>query len=463
MNSSDTTQPINKALLDACIHCGLCLPACPTYLATGREMESPRGRIYLLTQWNSGEQELTPRLSEHIETCLGCLGCVTACPSGVQYGSILNAARPHIAAMRPANERAIMRFAFSNVLPNYALLQIGGWFLRWWQLFRMSAFLKFLALPTAEYEQAAREGTLINPARKMLLRLHEWEAFLPKVPKHEALPRSSEQASETQPKVQLFFGCVMDVFYNHVNQACFRLLEAQGKNVQVPPQTCCGALAMHAGETDIARNLARQNIALLEKSAGPIAVTAAGCGAMLKEYPELFNDDPQWHERAENVAKRFVDITEALADGSFKAAVTAQFKQKANASGKPLGVAYHAACHLAHAQNVREAPQSLLQGAVQDLGADTMHLIPLREAEHCCGSAGIYNLLNTELSMKVLERKMEFIQQTGADIVVTTNPGCMLQLEAGARERGLNIKVLHLCELLDSIYSAQSDSTPNHL
>ncbi|HEY9717660.1 MAG TPA: heterodisulfide reductase-related iron-sulfur binding cluster, partial [Trichormus sp.] len=454
MSSSETTQPINKALLDACIHCGLCLPACPTYLATGREMESPRGRIYLLTQWNSGEQELTPRLSEHIETCLGCLGCVTACPSGVQYGSILNAARPHIAAQRPAGERAIMRFAFRKILPNYDLLQIGGWFLRWWQMLRMGALLKFLATPTAEYEQAAREGKLINPARKLLLRLHEWEALTPKVPQHKPLPRASNKAADAQPTVQLFSGCVMDVFYNHVNHACLRLLEAQGNNVQVPPQTCCGALAMHAGETDIARNLARQNIALLEQSDGPIAVTAAGCGAMLKEYPELFNDDPQWHERAEKVAKRFVDITEALAGGSFKAGVNEKFKQATNACSEPLGVAYHAACHLAHAQNVREAPQSLLQNAVQDVGPDTMHLIPLREAEHCCGSAGIYNLLNTELSMKVLERKMEFIQQTGASVVVTTNPGCMLQLEAGARERGLDVTVRHLCELLDAIYSA---------
>jgi glycolate oxidase iron-sulfur subunit len=347
-----------------------------------------------------------------------------------------------------------MRFAFQRILPNYPLLQIGGWFLRWWQLLRLGAVLKWLALPTAEYEEAARNDQLINPARRLLFRLHQWEAFVPKVSRHRLLAPASAQANAKQAKVQLFSGCIMDVFYNHVNQACLRLLEAQGNHVQVPAQNCCGALAMHAGETDIARDLAKQNIALLEATEGPIAVTAAGCGAMLKEYPELFTDDPKWHERAEKLANRFVDITEILADGTFKTYASDQFKRQVESTGKTIGVAYHAACHLAHAQNVREAPQKLLQQAAQEIGADSMHLIPLREAEHCCGSAGIYNLLHTELSMKILERKMELIEQCGAALVVTTNPGCMLQLEAGARERGLSITVSHLCELLDAIYCA---------
>jgi len=458
MTSSEVIQPIDKSLLDACIHCGLCLPACPTYLATGREMESPRGRIYLLSQWNSGEQELSPRLGEHIESCLGCLGCVTACPSGVEYGSILNFARPYIAQQRPAAERAIMRFSFKHVLPNYSLLQIGGWFLRWWQFFRLGAVLKWLAVPSPAYEEAARQGGLINPARKLLYRLHEWEAFLPKIPRHSPLPRRSptNSISESTP-VQLFSGCIMDVFYNHVNHACFRLLQAQGRSVQVPAQNCCGALAMHAGETDIARQLAKQNITLLEKTEGPIAVTAAGCGAMLKEYGELLDHDPVWRERAIGLAKRFVDITEILAAGKFQTAPQPGVKESAGSDEQtPLAVAYHAACHLAHAQGVREAPESLLRQAAQDVGAASMHLIPLREAEHCCGSAGIYNLLNTQLSMKILERKMDFIEQTGASVVVTTNPGCMLQLEVGARDRGLKITVSHLCELLDSIYCTRS-------
>lgn len=436
-------------MLDACIHCGLCLPACPTYLATGREMESPRGRISLLSQWSSGEQEMSPRLAEHIETCLGCLGCQTACPSGVQYESILNIARPYIAEQRPPAARHLMRTIFARVLPDYKLLRLGGNLLRFWQQLNLGALLKWLALPSEEFARAAERGELVNPVRKVLYRLHVMESLLPRVPKFKPLPRQSWNQGEKKGTVQLFSGCVMDVFYNHVNHACLRLLKAQQKIVSVPQQTCCGALAMHSGEIDIARGLAKQNIEYFEATEGPIVVTAAGCGAMLKQYGELLNDDNEWSQRAHKLAERFVDITEALAEGDFQRPDTSSFSRRFTTA---LNVAYHAACHLAHAQNVREAPEKLLQQAATAIGADKMRLVPLREAEHCCGSAGIYNLINTELSMKVLERKMDFVQATGATMLVTTNPGCMLQLEAGARERGLKLTVLHLCELLDAIF-----------
>jgi len=444
--SETEVAPIDKQLLDACIHCGLCLPACPTYLATGREMESPRGRIYLLSQWNAGEQDLSPRLSEHIDSCLGCLGCQTACPSGVQYEKILNAARPHIAAMRPPVQRAIMRFSFRNVLPNYPLLHFFGTLLRWWQTLKLGTLLRFIAVPSQEMAEAGEAGTLVFPLRQLFYRLHIWESFLPRVPVFRPLVGS--KASTNGETVQLFSGCVMDVFYNHVNRACQRLLEEQGKSVCIPEQGCCGALAMHAGEEDIARDLARKNIEYFEKTSGSIVVTAAGCGAMLKEYPELFHKEPQWEERAKKVAARSLDVTEALAEGKFAQVSQSHFKQQ---YGDSAAVAYHAACHLAHAQKVRLAPEALITQAAQELGS-SLKLIPLREAEHCCGSAGIYNLLNTQLSMKVLERKMEFIQQSGANIIVTTNPGCMLQLDMGARRAGLSVTVLHLAEFLDSLY-----------
>lgn len=411
---------ISAELLSACIHCGLCLPACPTYLATGREMESPRGRIYLLSQWQQGNLELTPRLAEHIESCLGCLGCQTACPSGVQYEQILNQARPHLAEMRSRRVRKIMRFVFSKVLPDYSRLRLMGKLLRMWQSSGGKKILQ--SMPWM---------------KKMLGRLDRWQSMLPVVPSHHPIPKQSWRSGEKRGAVNLFIGCIMDIFYNQVNHACQRLLLSQRRVVNVPEQTCCGALAFHAGEADIARQLAKTNIELFENQAGDIVVTAAGCGAMLKEYPHLFETSDDWHGRAEQFSARVRDITEELKSGVF--------------ADKPQPVsrkvAYHAACHLAHAQKIREIPEVLLSQV------PGLQLIPLEESEHCCGSAGIYNLLHEELATRVLDRKIEYIKQTGADTVVTTNPGCMLQIENGLRDAGLDIKVKHLAELLDEAYS----------
>jgi len=427
---------IDKDLLAGCIHCGLCLPACPTYLATGRETESPRGRIYLLTQWQAGNQELTDRMAEHIDSCLGCLGCQTACPSGVKYEEILNQSRPYLAARRSTLATSIMRFAFSQVLPRYALLHFLGALLRIWQQVAGRSFLKkFAATPTPD--------TTPTPWQAMVQRLAAWEAFTPAVPSHIPLPRlvhPRATASDQPQKVALFAGCVMDVFYNHVNHASVKLMVRQGQSVEVPKQTCCGALAFHAGEVDIATKLARENISLFGSSQTPIVVTSAGCGAMLKHYGHLLSDDKEFVSRAEAFSKRVVDLSEFLAHHEF------------NRQPKPLPetTTYHQACHLGHAQNVRKEPALLLDTVAQQPGSAP--LVPLIESEHCCGSAGIYNLFNTELSLAVLDRKLDFLEQTGAKVVVTSNPGCMLQLEAGIEARELPVKVMHLAELLDQVY-----------
>ncbi len=410
---------LDRSLLDACIHCGLCLPACPTYLATGREMESPRGRIYLLNLFASGAEPLTPRLAEHIESCLGCLGCQTACPSGVRYEQILDQARPHMAALRNRRTRRLMRFIFSRVLPDYGKLRAIGKLLRLWQSAGGQKLVS--ALPWL---------------RRAFGRLIRWQSFLPTVPQFEPLPRQSWISGQKKGTVQLFAGCVMDIFYNQVNHACARLLAAQRKIVAVPEQTCCGALAFHAGEIDIARQQAKRNIELLEPKDGEIVVTAAGCGAMLKGYGELLEHEPEWSQRASEFSSRIRDITEALAEGEF--AVKPRRIERT--------VTYHAACHLAHAQNVREAPARLLS-AIEGL-----KIIALEEHEHCCGSAGIFNLTHTELSLSVLERKIAYLSATGADTVITTNPGCMLQLETGLKSAGLKMKTQHLVELLDDAY-----------
>ncbi|HEY9759783.1 MAG TPA: (Fe-S)-binding protein [Oculatellaceae cyanobacterium] len=485
---------IDPGLLSACIHCGLCLPACPTYLASGRETESPRGRIYLLSQWASGQLPFDDDLYEHIDTCLGCLGCQTACPSGVKYEQIINQARPKLAEKRAGAQRWIMRFVFAYVLPNYLLLRMQGVFLRFWQALKIDQLLASVAAQAEKkVEQSGEAAPHLIPQKKSLfLAFAQWHQFLPPVPPFRKLPRiasscasgaagAQKNIAAKSAAVQLFSGCMMDIFYNHVNHDTMKLLVAQNRTVENPEQTCCGALAFHAGESDIALNLAKKNIALFEKTTGQIAVTAAGCGAMLKEYGHLLKDDPQWVERAKRFSERVVDITEALADGRFTPK-TQDFG--ANAKQKPLKVAYHAACHLAHAQSVRNAPKSLLTllselpgvtsgGTAVDRSAAVLAagdassrldgttvpltqpvtLVPLKDAEHCCGSAGIYNLLHPEMALKVLDMKMDNIEATGADFVVTTNPGCLLQLATGVKRRRLSIEVEHLCEFLARYYT----------
>ncbi|HEY9676493.1 MAG TPA: (Fe-S)-binding protein [Drouetiella sp.] len=456
--SSDTsslidtsTGLIDKQLLDSCIHCGLCLPACPTYLATGREMESPRGRIYLLAQWNEGKLPLEGRLAEHIDSCLGCLGCQTACPSGVKYEHILDQARPHLSKRKPGYQRFAMRFGFKHLLPNYPRLHLFARLLLIWQNLNGANFLRSLAGVSVDQNLInAREPS--NPLQKLFFRAWQAEALLPEIPSFKPLPQKSWRSGEKRNLVQLFAGCVMDVFYNSVNHASIDLLKAQGSVVEVPEQTCCGALAAHAGETDIMLDLAKQNIRFLEKTEGPIVVTSAGCGAMMKQYGEFLHSDKEYAERAAAFSSRIVDITEELAKHEFERKDSATRVSKTK-------IAYHAACHLAHAQGVREAPQKLLMDLAVDAnagasGENKIELIPLRESEHCCGSAGIYNLLHTDMSMDVLERKMDFIAETGADTLVTTNPGCMLQIKAGVKNRNLDVKVKHLCELLRDAYCA---------
>jgi glycolate oxidase iron-sulfur subunit len=456
--SSKANQPtgvIDKQLLDACIHCGLCLPACPTYLATGREMESPRGRIYLLSQWNDGTLPLDSRLAEHIDSCLGCFGCQTACPSGVDYANILEQARPHISARKPGYQRFAMRFGFKSLLPNYPRLHMLASLMRKWQSLNGSEMLRKLAGVKPNQAIAGNAPLALNPLRKLFYRLWQCDALLPQIPSFKPLPKKSWKSGEKRGTVQLFAGCVMDVFYNSVNHASIDLLQAQGQVVEVPEQTCCGALAAHAGETDIMLALAKRNIRSLEPTKGPIVVTSAGCGAMMKQYGEHFHNDEEWGARAAAISDRIVDITEELAKHPFE--------RKDSAKDIPaLKIAYHAACHLAHAQNIREAPQKLLLDFAVDVNATSstsnkIELIPLREAEHCCGSAGIYNLLHTELSMEVLNRKMDFIAESGADTVVTTNPGCMLQITAGVKQRRLPVQVLHLCELLRDAYCVKDN------
>ncbi len=437
---ADASPGIDESLLNACIHCGLCLPACPTYLVTGRESESPRGRIYLLNQWQTGEQGYSDRLAEHIDSCLGCLGCQTACPSGVNYEGILSQARVALAQKRDWKLKALLRFVFQQLLPDYKRLEQFGAALRIWQKLKFRQLLQSLA------------NLLPVPA---LLRLVALEANLPDIPPFVPLAKKSWQSGKKDETVQFFAGCIMNIFYNNVNQAAVRVLLSQGQIVEVPEQTCCGALALHAGEKDIAQALAKRNIEYFGGKEGKIVVTSSGCAAMLKEYGQLFDSNDPWLARANAFAGRVQDITEFLACHQFNENVLRQ------ASLPVDSVAYHAACHLAHAQHIRLAPKKLLEElalALSNSEGQAKHdltLIPLVDEEHCCGSAGIYNVLHPDMASKVLATKIVNLKNTGAQMVVTTNPGCLLQLQAGVRLNGLDVQVCHLVELLDQAYCHQ--------
>jgi len=283
-----------------------------------------------------------------------------------------------------------------------------------------------------------------------LNRLKAYAAFVPEVPEYFPHPerRAASPAVPANATVQLFSGCVMDVLYNQVNHATARLLSMQGCPVERNDQTCCGALAFHAGEIEIARKLAKENIEKFESTEGKIIVTSAGCGAMLKEYGHLFAPEEKensWRQRAEKFSSRVRDVVEVLSP----------FKIASASMALPSdSVAYHAACHLAHAQGIRNEPKEILlelQKKLAEAGKN-LRIVELKDAEHCCGSAGIYNVINTELSLEVLNRKMENIDDTGTQVVVTTNPGCLLQLNAGTELSNSPVQVMHLAEYVSRAY-----------
>jgi glycolate oxidase iron-sulfur subunit len=428
---------IDQNLLNACIHCGLCLPACPTYLATGRELESPRGRIYLLNLWQQKKEPFSERMAEHLDSCLGCFGCQTACPSGVNYEAIFNQAKAQVNMVTPFWLKFPRYLAFKWLLPNDALLKIAGNFLRFWQQSKADKALHVILAPFTKMS--------------MIKEILRWQSLMPSVPMHQDLPATSIGCDEKAAIVHLFKGCIMDIFYNQVNRESIALLALSASSVQVPEQTCCGALALHSGERSLARQLAQENIAKFACNSGPIVVTASGCAAMLKSYPELFDKDDAWHDKAKVFSSRIQDLPEFLAKHDF-----AILNKNVNNLSKPMSVGYHAACHLSHAQGIRLAPKLLLENFAQAIntvaGKQVIKLIPLMEEEHCCGSAGIYNLGHPILSEKILNRKMEMIKNSGVSLIVTTNPGCMLQLESGIKQQSLDIQVLHLATLLSKAY-----------
>ena len=412
--------------VNQCVHCGLCLAYCPTFSILGTEMYSPRGRIFLIKSMAEGRIGLTDSAAAHLDLCLGCRACETVCPSGVPYGQLIEAARADIERQRPGGPlRRLFRWVnFSVLLPHPRLLSLAAAGLRFYQvsglqrLVRASGVLRLLPGPLAS-----------------------WEPLLPTIPAaadRALLPEVTPADGVKRATVGLLTGCVQQVAFGPQNRATARVLARNGADVIAPrTQTCCGALHAHGGEHDTALELARKTIIAFE-SAGveQVVVNTSGCGAHMKAYGTLLADDPKWAERARRFAARVSDISEFLAREPLRGPL------------RPLvrTVTYHDPCHVAHGQKIRKEPRALLH-QIPGLTVKELH-----EADWCCGSAGTYNLTQPEMAGQLQRRKIENIRATGAEAVITANPGCIIQIQQGLAGGARPIRVLHIVELLDEAY-----------
>ncbi|MFC4005653.1 (Fe-S)-binding protein [Nonomuraea purpurea] len=389
-------------LINDCVHCGFCLPTCPTYALWGEEMDSPRGRIHLMKQHVEGTP-ITPEMAGHFDACLGCMACVTACPSGVQYDRLIEQTRVEVERehVREPQERAVREIVF-QLFPYPRRLRL----LRptMWLAERMAPFLR-----------------RANPS------LGAMAALAPRVEHRQRLPRLVRARGERRAVVGMLMGCVQREFFPQVNAATARVLALEGCDVVIPPeQGCCGALSVHAGRGEQARRLAGQVVRTFERAGvDTVVVNAAGCGSSMKEYAELLGREPGF---------RVVDLSEYLAE----------LGPVAKRHPLPLTVAYHDACHLAHAQGVRSQPRELLSG-IPDL---EVREIP--ESAICCGSAGTYNLFQPQAAHDLGDRKAAALRTTGAELLVSANPGCTMQIASAMRRAGAGIRVAHTAEVLDA-------------
>ena len=418
----DPHRPPDRELLDDCVHCGFCLPTCPTYQLWGEEMDSPRGRIYLMDLAEKGEIGLDGALHEHIDACLGCMACVSSCPSGVRYDRLLEAVRPQLErnVTRTRSDRLFRRAIFA--------------------LFPHRGRLRAAALPGALYQRLRTIPVVARLTATLPGRLAAVESLLPPVRVREAfarLPVRTPADGPTRLRIALLAGCVQDVFFHHVNTATVRVLAAEGCEVLVPrEQRCCGALELHSGREPSALARARRTIGVFERlhaehPVDHIVTNVAGCGSSMKEYGALLSDDPEWAQRAAAFSDKVRDVHEVLAS----------LEPVAPRHPVRARVVYHDACHLGHAQGVRVQPRAVLRTV------PGLELVEVPEADLCCGSAGIYNLVAPEAAAELGARKAAHVRDSRPDLVVTANPGCLLQLR---RHLGADIPLLHPVQVLDA-------------
>ena len=419
----DQHHPPERELIDDCVHCGFCLPTCPTYALWGEEMDSPRGRIYLMKLGAEGKAEMTSTFVEHFDRCLGCMACITACPSGVQYEKLIETTRAQIERNHPRSfaDRAFRKLIFA--------------------LFPHPRRLRAMALPLLFYQRSGLQTLVRRSGILRLLppRLQSIEALLPDLSRESLrghMPQTIPAQGTKDKRVGLLLGCVQQVFFANVNQATARVLAAEGCEVVIPPdQGCCGALMVHSGLEEQALIFARRTIdSFAQAQVDAIAINAAGCGSSMKEYGYLLRDDPAYAERARKFAAKCKDISEILCE----------LPRQAERHPLPLRVAYHDACHLQHAQQIKKQPRDLLQEI------PGLQVVEVPESALCCGSAGIYNLIEPQAAQQLGDRKVQNVLSTGAEMVVSSNPGCLLQLRNGLERAGKVMPTRHIVELLDA-------------
>jgi glycolate oxidase iron-sulfur subunit len=421
----DEQHPPDPKLIDTCVHCGFCLSTCPSYRVIGKEMDSPRGRIYLMDALNEGEIALNTATVEHFDSCLGCLACVTTCPSGVQYDKLIAATRPQVERNYPRSlpERLYRQIIFSlfpypnRLRPLLALLlvyqKLGG-------------------------QKLVRSTKLLQ---RLSPRLAAMESILPKISFQsfrDNLPTVIPAQGEKRYRVGMILGCVQRLFFSPVNEATVRVLTANGCEVVIPKtQGCCAALPHHQGQEEQAKVLARQMIdSFADTGLDAVIINAAGCGHTLKEYGHLLQHDPEYREKAKEFAAKVKDVQEFLAT----VGLTVKLSPLAD---KPLTLVYQDACHLLHGQKISVQPRQLLR---QIPGVQLREPI---DAALCCGSAGVYNMLQPEVANELGKQKVQNLLNTGADLITSANPGCTLQITQHLQLQGKSISILHPMELLD--------------
>ena len=410
-------------LLDKCVHCGFCLPACPTYVLWGDEMDSPRGRIWMMRQATTGNAPLDQTFQTHIDNCLGCMSCMTACPSGVEYNKLIETTRAQLETNIPrsASDSLFRKLLFAT--------------------FPHPTRLKFLGVPIALYQRSGLQAIVRATGLLKLLpkRLQAMESLLPTVPLNpfHQLPEAITPNTSIRGRVAMLTGCVQDAYFAHVNAATARVLSAEGYEVMIPPhQTCCGALPFHAGLESEAAGYAKRLITTFEQTqADYYVINSAGCGSTMKDYPNLFHTDPAWAARAAAFSAKCRDISELLT----------QLPPISPRNPLPLRVAYHDACHLRHAQAVYDQPREILAQIPE------LNVAEIAEGNLCCGSAGVYNLLHPETADELADRKLTHVLATNAEAIISANPGCLLQLQSALRRNGHSeLPTFHMVELLDA-------------
>jgi len=421
LNRFDDIDRPQKKIVDDCVHCGFCLSACPTYIETGNELDSPRGRIYLMGSVLDNKIALSDSVVEHLDKCLGCLACETACPSGVEYRFLIEASRSQIERnyKRSAGDKLFRGLLFS-ILPYPKKL---GRILPFIYLYNKSGIRKLF--------------NSFGVLKRISSSLNRLEQMIPDVDtmRVKEFPEVISPDTEKKYRVALLTGCIQNVFFSETNISTINVLKKLGCEIVIPgEQSCCGALSVHTGRLGEGRDFARKIIDIFSSlDVDAFIINSAGCGSAVKEYAYLLSEDPNYSQKAKRLAEKTKDIMEFIDEIGIDR----------NLNDLNMKITYQDACHISHGQNIRSAPRNILSKI------PGLELIEMKNSDTCCGSAGLYNILQPDLAEDILAKKIESIENTSAECIVAGNPGCLLQIQKGLRERKRNLKIAHPIEILD--------------